>query len=162
MSAVERWRYLVEADRAQTASVAARAESTPAQRWTPARAEAFRANPKRLGDADVEAVARFIRDDQTLLDVGAGAGRLALPLALRSKHVTAVEASPNMAAILKEQAIGAGISNVTLIEGRWQDADAPVADVALCFNVMNFVPDIDAFIRKLDAHAHDRVLVVLM
>ncbi|MDA0797378.1 MAG: class I SAM-dependent methyltransferase [Chloroflexi bacterium] len=161
-TAVGRWRSMVEADREQTARVASQQAGGPGQRWSGGRAETFRADPHRVGDPNVDLIASFQRPDQTWLDVGAGAGRLTLPLALNCKHVYAVEAAPPMAAILTEQAAAAEISNVTLIEGRWQDVDAPMADIALCFNVMNFVPDIDLFITKLNQHAHDRVLVVLM
>ena len=72
-----------------------------------------------------------------------------------------MEAAPSMAAILKEEAAKAEISNVTLIEGRWQDVEAPAGDVVLCWNVLNYVEDIDVFMEKVDAHARERVLVVL-
>ena len=160
-SAVERWRSMVEAERAQSARVSDRAAGGPAQRWGQGRAEAFRADPHREGDHDVELIRGFVGADQTLLDVGAGGGRIALPLALRCQQVIAVEASPSMAAILKEEEAKAEISNVTLIEGRWQDVEAPAADVVLCWNVLNYVEDIDVFMKKVDAHARERVLVVL-
>ena len=160
-SAVEHWRSMVEAERAQGARVSDRAAGGPAQRWGQGRAEAFRADPHRDGDHDVELISRFVGADRTLLDVGAGAGRIALPLALRCEEVIAVEAAPSMATILKEEAAKAEISNVTLIEGRWQDVEPPSADVVLCWNVLNYVEDIGAFMKKVDAHARERVLVVL-
>jgi SAM-dependent methyltransferase len=159
--ASERWRSMVEAERAQSARIRDRAAGGPAQRWSQGRAEAFRADPHREGDHDVELIRSFVGADQTLLDVGAGGGRIALPVALRCQQVTAVEAAPPMAAILKEEAAKAEISNVTLIEGRWQDVEAPKADVVLCWNVLNYVEDIGAFMTKVDAHARERVLVVL-
>ena len=152
---------MVEEERAQSAQISARAAGGPAQRWSAGRAEAFRADPRRAGDHDVELVSGFVGSEKALLDVGAGAGRIALPLALRCPQVTAVEAAPSMAAILKEEAAKAEISNVTLIEGRWQDVEAPPADVVLCWNVLNYVEDIDVFMKKVDAHARERVLVVL-
>ncbi len=160
--AAERWRSMVEAERAQTARISAQEAGGPTQRWGGGRAEAFRAHPRRVGDPAVDLIAGFVGAGQTLLDVGARAGRLALPLALRCKHVTAVEAASHMAAILTQEASNAGITNVTLIEGRWQDVDAPQADVVLCYNVLNYVPDIDVFLTKLDSHAREQVLVVLM
>ncbi len=152
---------MVEAERAQSARISLRDSGSPAQRWSAGRAESFRADPRREGDHDVELIASFVGADQTLLDVGAGGGRISLPLALRCQRVTAVEAAPNMAAIFKEEAGKAEIPNVTLIEGRWQDVEAPTADVALCWNVLNYVEDIDVFMEKVNTHARERVLVVL-
>jgi SAM-dependent methyltransferase len=153
---------MVEAEREQTARINKRDAGGPAQRWAGGRAEAFRADPRRADDPAVDLVSGFVATEQALLDVGAGAGRLALPMALRCSQVVAVEAAPPMAAILKEEAAKADITNVQLIEGRWQDVDAPVADVVLCYNVLNYVSDIDVFMTKLDSHAREHVLVVLM
>ena len=146
---------MVEAERAQSARISAQRAADPGGRWTRGRAESFRADPRRAGDHDVELVSGFVGASQTLLDVGAGAGRICLPVALRCREVIAVEAAPNMAGILKEEATAAGITNVTLIEGRWQDVDPPAADVVLCFNVLNYVEDIDMFMRKVNDHARE-------
>ena len=159
-SAVERWQALVEAERLHVERI--RGEyPAPQERWTPSRAQAFRADPRRTGDPDLDLVSRFVAPHHTLLDVGAGAGRLALPLELRCQHVIAVEPSPNMASILKEEAAKAGINNVTLVDARWQDAEVSATDVALCFNVLNFVPDIEAFLSKLVANTRELVLIAL-
>ena len=74
VSAVERWRSMVEAERAQSARISPRAAGGPEQRWSQGRAEAFRADPRREGDSDVELIRSFVGPAQTLLDVGAGGG----------------------------------------------------------------------------------------
>jgi SAM-dependent methyltransferase len=52
----------------------------------------------------------------TSLDFGCGAGRLTLPLARRSTHVVACDISPTMLAHVRQNAAGAGLHNITLIE----------------------------------------------
>ncbi len=58
-----------------------------------------------------------------VLDIGAGPGTLALPLAAKVKDVTAVEPGAGMIAALKEKAGKAGIANITCIEKTWEDVD---------------------------------------
>jgi precorrin-6B methylase 2 len=50
------------------------------------------------------------------LDVGAGFSALAVPLARRLERVTALEASPLMAAALRRAAARQGLDNVDVVE----------------------------------------------
>jgi len=54
--------------------------------------------------------------DDVVLEVGAGLGALTMPLAAQVKRVLAVEPDSKIAAILKEELLAAGVSNVTIIE----------------------------------------------
>ncbi len=56
----------------------------------------FRADPRRTGEPVLDALLALARPTDTWLDVGAGAGRYALPLALRVREVVAVEPSEAM------------------------------------------------------------------
>ncbi|HSR25862.1 MAG TPA: methyltransferase domain-containing protein, partial [Candidatus Eisenbacteria bacterium] len=56
---------------------------------------------------------------ETALDVGAGCGALAVPLARRLRAVTALEPSPAMADGLRGWAAEAGLGNVTVVEAAW-------------------------------------------
>ncbi len=58
-----------------------------------------------------------------VLDIGAGPGTLAIPLAPLVKEVTAVEPGAGMVAILKEHARKKGITNITCVQKRWEDLD---------------------------------------
>lgn len=61
---------------------------------------------ERRYEARTEDVAYYLRrakNAQSVLEYGAGAGRLTLPLALRGKRVTAVDASVAMVALLKKR-----------------------------------------------------------
>ena len=109
----------------------------------------------------LETLARGLKTTDTILDVGAGAGRFSLPLALRCKHVTAVEPSPSMAAAFEQQASRYCIANVTLVKGRWEDVEVEPADRAISVHVPYFVADISRFIRKLNDLTRQQVMVLM-
>ena len=104
---------------------------------------------------------RWWSQDTTALDVGGGAGRLALPMALRCKHVTVVEPSSSMIEQLREAASEAGIENYSVTQALWDVADVDAADLALCAHVVYGVADIEPFMRKLEAHANSLVVVLV-
>ena len=112
-------------------------------------------------DPLVERLSREAVPDGTVLDVGGGAGRLALPLALRSRWVTVVEPSPSMVGELRDAADDAGIGNVTVVQEDWEKAAVVPADVSLCAHVVYGVPDIVPFVRKLCDKTVGRVLILL-
>ena len=59
----------------------------------------MRADPRRRLDPNLAVVASYIEADDVLIDVGGGAGRISLPLALRCREVINVEPSPTMAGV---------------------------------------------------------------
>ena len=118
-------------------------------------------DPRRAGDPLVDTLLARLQLHHTAIDVGAGAGRLALPIALNCAAVAAVEPSQSMASALTEEASRHGIANVTLVQDRWEDAEVPSADIVLCAHVLYTCLDIEAFVRKLDSHATSEVWVVL-
>jgi 2-polyprenyl-3-methyl-5-hydroxy-6-metoxy-1,4-benzoquinol methylase len=119
----------------------------------------FRADPLRKDDPLVERIAAELGPDKTLLDVGGGAGRLALPLAFRCRRVTVMDGSEAMIKALRAGADEAGIDNVLPFFGTWMEDVAPPADVVLCAHVVYTEPEIEGFIDKLDAHARKTVLM---
>ena len=116
----------------------------------------------RTDDPAVNALFDLIDSDTTVLDVGGGAGRFALPLATRAKHVTVVEPSEEAVGMLRERAAEAGLSNITVIRERWEDADVEAADLVLCSLVLHHVPEGAAFITKMQEIAAGRVAIVEM
>lgn len=126
----------------------------------------FRDNPRRTGDEILSAVLRHARPGDTWLDVGAGAGRYAFPLALAVNDVIAVDPSAAMIGALEHGMREHGISNVRVIEGRWPEASTalmplPCADVALIANVGHDTELIGPFVHALDA-ASRRACVAVM
>ena len=159
MAAVESWRSRVETHHAQ--SIKAQGESRPSgDFWRPF-ASSLRSDPHRTDDPVVDAIAGKVTADHTVLDIGGGAGRLALPLALRCTHVTVVEPSEAMVEELREAAIEYSIDNLSIVEGTWEEVDVDPADVVLCAHVIYGVADIGTFVRKLDSNAGERVLVLM-
>jgi SAM-dependent methyltransferase len=99
--------------------------------------------------------------DDVVIDVGGGAGRISLPIALRSREVINVEPSPTMGMGFRTNAAGAGISNARVIEGEWPSADAPAGSVALVNHVTYLTREIVPFINRLERAGPRRVLVTV-
>jgi 2-polyprenyl-3-methyl-5-hydroxy-6-metoxy-1,4-benzoquinol methylase len=130
-------------------------------RWGGAMANLFRADPRRELDAATAAIAAYIRPEDVLIDVGGGAGRIGLPLALRCREVINVEPSPGMGDAFEELAEESGITNVRLVRNDWLQADGIRGDVALAAHVTYFVRDIAGFIRRMQAAASRRVILFI-
>ena len=58
-----------------------------------------------------------------VLDIGAGPGTMALPLAGKVAHVTAVEPAHGMATVLRENMASAGLQNIAVVQKKWDDVD---------------------------------------
>ena len=156
MSAVETWGEMVRVEHEQSDRMRG---VRPADHWRQY-ARQFKADPRRTGDLLLERLRSRLLPGDALLDVGAGGGRLALPLALSCRSVTAVEPSPSMCAVLRETAGESGIG-VNVVESDWLSAEVEPADVTLCSHVMYVVEDIEPFIRKLERHSRRLALAVM-
>lgn len=100
-----------------------------------------------------------------VLDIGAGPGTLALPLAPRVREVVAVEPAEGMASILEEHVARDGLRNVRTLRKRWEDVDPP-ADLDLPFEIViaSFsitMEEIDEALLKMDAVAAPGGMVAL-
>lgn len=127
----------------------------------------FRDDPDRSGDAVLEALRSHAGVNDIWLDIGAGAGRYALPLARRVREVVALDPSPGMLGSLREAMAEHGIGNVRPIEGRWPEAlehlgRPPVADVSLIAHVGYDVEAIGPFVEAMERAARRICLAVLM
>jgi CTP:molybdopterin cytidylyltransferase MocA/SAM-dependent methyltransferase len=127
----------------------------------------FRADPRRNDEPLLDALRALAGPDDVWLDIGAGAGRYALPLALRVREVLAVEPSEGMRAALIELMDQHGIVNVRVLAERWppepdSSGAALRADVALIANVGYDIEPIGPFIDAMEAAASRRCVAVLM
>jgi 16S rRNA G527 N7-methylase RsmG len=64
-----------------------------------------------------------INENSRLLDIGAGPGTLAIPLARIVTEVTAIEPGAGMVSVLNEHARKENLTNITSIQKRWEDVD---------------------------------------
>lgn len=133
----------------------------------------FRADPRRTDEPLLDDLLALARPGETWLDIGAGAGRYALPLALRVGPVIAVEPSPGMAAALAEGAADTGVDGerLTVLRGGWPPAapttgaplsEAPVADVALIAHLGYDIEAFAAFLGGMEDAARRLCVAVLM
>ena len=84
MSAIEVWKQRVAAHRAQSQKIRTAQGIAEVDRWEVV-SPLFKANPRREDDVEVNRLAQVVIPGMTVLDVGGGAGRFALPLALRCR-----------------------------------------------------------------------------
>ena len=159
LKSAQKWLAAIHAEHAQTERL--RDQPNPYDDHWHGMTVSFRSDPHRTDDPLLDRLASLVRPHHTRLDVGAGPGRLAFPLALRCKHVTAVEPSPAMAEAFREESAAHKINNVNLVESTWEDAQTQPADLVLCSHVIYTARSVDTFVQKLTDHAKERVLVIL-
>jgi SAM-dependent methyltransferase len=101
----------------------------------------------------------LVQPEDRVLDVGAGTGRFALPLAPLVRHVTALDHSGAMLAVLCAKALTAGITNITTVEAAWETAPVRPHDVVLAAWSLYRQVNLSATLFKLVA-ATGRLLVI--
>jgi Methyltransferase domain len=143
-----RWRRTV-ADRATLAS--GHADSGYWDR----RSRSYARSTQARADDFLRVLEPYLSPQKTLIDVGAGAGRHATPLAQRLEWVTVIEPSEGMRSQIPPR------DNMTVIASTWEDAEVAPADLVICSHVMYGVADPVAFLQKLQRAARERVFVMM-
>ena len=126
----------------------------------------FVADPRRTGEAALDGLLALAEREDRWLDIGAGAGRYALPLALRVAEVIAVEPSASMRNALRSGASEHGIRNINLVGAAWPAAlaelgEPPVADVALVAHGGYDIEEIGPFLDAME-EAASRLCVAML
>ena len=85
----------------------------------------------------------------TVLDIGAGTGAWATLIASKAARVTAIDVSPSMIAVLRENLARDAVSNVDVVEGRWPAVAVEPHDYSLCSHAMYGDPDLPSFVRRM-------------
>ena len=95
--------------------------------------------------------------EYTVLDVGAGTGRLAIPIAKNVKKVTAIEPSESMLACLDNNMKTEGVTNIACINKMWDDIEIGVDiephDVVIASHSFEMLGDIQEALKKIDSAA---------
>ncbi|HLA67570.1 MAG TPA: methyltransferase domain-containing protein [Acidimicrobiia bacterium] len=154
----ERWRAALEAWAIPQRLLDAVADSP--YEWPAALYERTRRAEAGIDSPTVEMVDDLIGPGGSVLDVGAGAGRLSIPLARRGHRVTAVERDEGMARVLSDQATEARV-DITRVIGSWPQVagNAGHHDVVTSAHVVYDVASIGSFVEAMHRAARRAVAV---
>ena len=157
--ALAAWAARVEADREQVDRCREVADASDF--YAPV-ASRFRMDPHRHEDV-LDILRRHARAEDTWLDIGSGAGRYALPLALEVAKVIAVEPSPAMLEVLADGMREHEIANITTVEARWPTElpGDPGIDVVLMAHVGYDIGAIGPFLEAAEEVARRTCVAVM-
>jgi SAM-dependent methyltransferase len=140
-------------------------ESTTGDFYAPV-SSLFVSDPRRTDEPALAHLLAMTDRTQTWLDIGAGAGRYALPIALAVRKVIAVEPSAGMRRALRAGLDEHGIDNVVVVAGVWPEAlgsleTLPAADLSLIAHVGYDIAEIGPFLDAMEAATAGRCVAVL-
>jgi SAM-dependent methyltransferase len=141
------WRDLV---RARDERMGARDD-----RYWEQRSDRYALSLQERPDPLLELLEPWLSPARTLIDVGAGVGRHAVPLAGRLGHVHAVEPSAGMRGRIPR------LPNLSVVPAAWLEAGPLQADLVICVHMLYPIADPEPFIARLDASARERAFIVM-
>lgn len=137
-------------------------DRNPAAHWDKRAAAYRRVTRDERSATEQELAILGVQPGETVLDMGAGTGRLAVPVARTAAHVTALDPSEGMLAILRERMAAEGLTNYSCLRKRWEDAtigrDVEPHDIVVAAFSLGFY-DLAAALEKLDAAARRAVYI---
>jgi len=157
--ALAEWARRVRANREQAERVR---EGTPSPDFYRPLAAGFRADPRRTNEPVLDVLRSMVQRHETWLDIGAGGGRYALPIALLAQEVIAVEPSEGMRAVLAESMAEFGVPNVRVVPETWPTATPIEADVALISHVGYDIEEIGPFLDAMERAARRLCVAVFL
>jgi SAM-dependent methyltransferase len=105
-----------------------------------------------------------VRPEWTLLDVGCGAGLLAIPLAKKCRQVTALDVSGEMLKYLRQNSEREHVHNISCLHRAFGTVvigkDVEMHDVVVASRSMGWEHDLESFLRNLDAAARKRAYAI--
>lgn len=87
--------------------------------------------------------------EASVVDIGAGTGAWTLFMARHAARVTAIEPSNAMCEVMAERLAEENITNVTIVQGNWQDVDIEPHDFSFASHSMYGVADFKGFVEKM-------------
>lgn len=112
-------------------------------------------------DSSRDYVLSQVDGDTTVLDIGAGTGSWTILLARQALRVTAVDPSPGMLEVLRENVADEGLDNVDIVQGTWPEADVPMHDISLCSHAMYGAADLPRFVRRMEGVTRRRCFLLM-
>jgi hypothetical protein len=155
--ALAAWAARVRANREQVEQFR---EATPADFYAPI-AGMFRADPRRRDEPTLELLRGLVEPSDVVIDIGAGGGRYALPLALISRKLIAIDPSEGMRRVLRESMAEHGVANIEVVDGRWPARKA-AGDVVLMSHIGYDIEDIGPFLDAMESAARRLCIAVLL
>jgi len=139
-----------------------RGRENPADHWDK-RAEEFNRSTKGRSERTERQVESLRLDpDYTVLDIGAGTGRLSVPIAKMAKQVTAVDQSRGMLNYLEANMAEEGLANFQCIQKRWEDVELGVDiephDIVIASHSLGMF-DLQEALEKMNAAAKKGVYI---
>jgi len=99
--------------------------------------------------------------ESTVIDIGAGTGGWAIPMARHARTVTALEPSSGMIAVMKENILAEAIANIDIVQGSWPDTRVVPHDFSLCSHAMYGVADLPAFVNAMSRATRKTCMMLL-
>jgi cyclopropane fatty-acyl-phospholipid synthase-like methyltransferase len=82
---------------------------------------------------ELERIKKFVNPNYTILDIGAGYGRLTIPLAKTARKVVAIEPSKEGIKIMKNLAEKLNLQNIEFINKKWEEVNLDEKyDLVIC------------------------------
>ncbi len=125
-------------------------------------ASSFKVDPRRMDEDALNIILSLARPDDTWLDIGAGGGRYAMPIALHTREVIALDPSDAMLATLREGMDEFSVPNIRIIQSRWPAAEVVEADVCLISHIGYDIEDIGPFLDAMEAAAKRLCVAVFL
>lgn len=102
----------------------------------------------------------LIKSCLSVIDVGAGCGPIAVPLAKLDYNVTALEPSPSMMNKIKEKVDSEKLSNLRMIEKKFEDSVPGHHDAAIVANVRKLFMDIPMLLNGIEKISPQTVILI--
>ena len=116
----------------------------------------FRKKTHERPDPLLDFILQDVENQSTVIDVGAGNGRWAIPIAKKAKDVTAVEPWDSRLNILRQNMATANLRNIHIVQAPWEEALVEPHDIIVCAHTASTNPEFAAFIRKMERHTKKR------
>lgn len=91
----------------------------------------------------------LLKSSKTIIDIGAGCGPLAIPLAKAGFQVTALEPSPAMLNKIRQKASSKNLNSIKFIESKLEESNPGRYDAVVVANVMKIFVNLESFLKTL-------------